>query len=478
MGKPVEKIQTQRKLTAILCADVAGYSRMMGEDAEGTLTNLTECREIFSNIIRSHLGRVVNTPGDALLADFGSVVDAVACAVEVQTALGRRKGPEDGEGCMQFRIGVNLGDVLVRDGDIFGDGVNVAARLESLAEPGGICISGSVYQQVKNRLPVSFHDLGEQSVKNIADPVRVYRMVMDGEESPPQPRSGPSQEKRPESNDADAFLRAILNGEPIPLPELPSIAVLAFDNLSSDPEQSFFGDGITEDIITDLSKIPGMVVIARTSSFAYKGKKVDLRQIGRELGVRYVVEGSVRKLGAQVRVTAQLIEAETGHHLWAERFDRDVEDLFLVGDEISNAVVTELDVKLGWGTEARVFRQALKKPRSRENFALGTDKMNYHYTKEATQKAREYFESIIAEEPDSGWGYSYVAFTHSRDLLNGWSEDPEAAFKSAEALAEKGLELDPISAGALGAKAELSLYRGDFAKALQFGEAAVKARPT
>jgi adenylate cyclase len=471
------KARPQRRLTAILCADVAGYSRLMGADDEATIETLTAYRKVFLSHIENHQGRVVDAKGDAILAEFTSVVDAVNGAVEIQRELAEKNADLSEDRRMDFRVGINLGDVVVKDDVIYGDGVNIAARVESLAEGGGICISGSVYQQVKNRLPVGFHDLGEQSVKNFADPVRVFRVVMDGEELPPRPQSGFLQEKRPETSDADAFLRAILNGEPIPLPKQPSVAVLAFENLSSDPEQSFFGDGISEDIITDLSKIPGMVLMSRTSSFAYKGKKVDVRQIGRELGVRYVLEGSVRKLGRQVRVTAQLIEAETGHHVWVERYDRIAEDLFLVGDEITNAVVTELDVKLGWGSAARVYRNVLKKPKSRENLALGMNNLSY-MSKEATQKAREYFESVIAEEPDHGWGYSYVAYTHTRDLLNGWSEDPGASCKSAEAFAAKGLELDPFNAGALAAKAELSLYLGDFENALQFGEACVKARPT
>ena len=468
-----------QKLRAVFVTDVVGYSRLMADDHHGTVETLAAYREIFASRIEKFQGRVVNAPGDSILAEFESVVEAVNCAAEVQRELQARNNGLTEDRRMDFRIGVNLGDVLVRDGELFGDGVNIAARLEALADPGGICISRTVYDQVKSRLGLEYEYLGEQAVKNIAEPVRAYRVLAgEGEEPPTQSESEFSRESKPKSNDANAFLRAILNGEPIPLPEEPSIAVLAFENLSSDPEQSFFGDGISEDIMTDLSKIPGMVVMARTSSFAYKGQNVDLRKIGRELGVRYVLEGSVRKLGQQVRVTAQLVEAETGHHIWAERYDRNAEDLFLVGDEITEAVVTELDVNLGFGLGARVFRQALKKPQSRENFTLGVNNMAYKFTKEATQKAREYFESVMAEEPDSGWGYSYVAYTHSRDLLNGWSEDPEASLKAAEALAEKGLELDPINSGALAAKAELSLYRGDFENALQFGEACVKARPT
>ncbi len=471
--------QATQKLRAVFVTDVVGYSRLMAEDHHGTVETLAACREIFASRIAEFQGRVVNAPGDSILAEFESVVDSVNCAVAVQRELQARNNGLTEDRRMDFRIGVNLGDVLVRDGELFGDGVNIAARLEALAEPGGICISRIVYDQVKSRLELKYEYMGEQAVKNISEPVRAYRVLDgEGEEPPTQSESGFSQESRPKSNDADAFLRAILNGKPIPLPKEPSLAVLAFENLSSDPEQSYFGDGISEDIMTDLSKIPGMVVMARTSSFAYKGKKVDLRQIGRELGVRYVLEGSVRKLGQQVRVSAQLIEAETGHHVWAERFDRNAEDLFLVGDEITNAVVTELDAKLVSGIGIRFARKALKKPQSRENFSLGMHNMRHGYTKETTKKAREYFESVIAEEPDSGWGYSYVAYTHSRDLLNGWSEDPEASLKSAEAMAEKGLELDPISAGALATKAELSLYRGDFENAIQFGEACEKARPT
>ena len=303
-----------RRLAAILAADVAGYSRLMGADEEGTLERLKALRrELLDPKIAEHKGRIIKTTGDGMLVEFASVVDAVRCAVEVQQAMPERNTGVGADNRIELRIGINLGDVIVEGDDLYGDGVNIAARLEGIAEPGGICISDDAFRQVRGKVEAEFADLGEQSLKNIARPLRVYRVGWSAK----QPITSPVA---------------------LPLPNKPSVAVLPFANMSSDPEQEFFADGISEDIITALSRYPSLFVIARNSSFTYKGRAVDVKQVGRDLGVRYVLEGSLRRAGNRIRVTAQLVEAETGNHVWAERYDRDLADIFVVQDEISEAV--------------------------------------------------------------------------------------------------------------------------------------------
>jgi len=323
--------QAKRKLTAILSADVKGYSRLMEDDEEATVRTITAYRELMVSQIQNQNGRVVDAKGDNLLAEFSSVVDAVRCAVEIQKELGRRNAELPENRKMEFRIGVNLGDVIEEGETIYGDGVNIAARLEALAEGGGIRISGTTYDQVENKLGLEFEYLGEQAVKNIRKPVRVYRVRMEG------------------------FNSGVEMGQGPPLPDKPSIAVLPFVNMSGDPEQEYFSDGMSEDIITSLSQSPDMFVIARNSTFVYKGKPVNVQQVSRELGVRYVLEGSVRKVGNRVRITAQLIDALKGHHLWAERYDRDLENIFAIQDEITLKILTALQVKLTDGEQARLY---------------------------------------------------------------------------------------------------------------------------
>ena len=311
-----------RRLAAILAADVAGYSRLMGADEEGTHERLkAHFRELVEPKIAQHRGRVVKNTGDGLLAEFPSVVGAVRCAVDVQRGMIEREPELPDEQRIRFRIGINLGDVIVEGQDIFGDGVNIAARLEALAEPGGICVSRMVRDNVRDKLDFSFEDLGEQRVKNIARPVRVHRILLDE-------RPGPLGEPTTETS----------TKPPLALPDKPSIAVLPFQNMSGDPEQEYFADGLVEEIITALSRIRWLFVIARNSSFAYKGRSPDLRQVGRELGVRYVLEGSVRKAGQRVRITGQLIDAPTGTHLWADRFDGSLEDVFELQDKVALSV--------------------------------------------------------------------------------------------------------------------------------------------
>jgi len=366
----------KRKLSAILSADVKGYSRLMGEDEVATIRTLEDYRQVVSGLIKKHRGRVVDSPGDNVLAEFASVVDAVQSAVEIQKELKERNAglPENRK--MQFRIGINLGDVVEEGERIYGDGVNVAARIEGLAEGGGICISGTAFDQVKNKLKLGYEYLGDHTVKNIAEPVRVYKVLMEPEhagkvigETRPQPKQW-----RWAAIGAVAIL-IIVSGvfaiwnfylrpdvEPasleklaFPLPEKPSIAVLPFTNMSEDPKQEYFSDGITEEIITALSKTPKMLVIGRNSTFSYKGKPVKVHQVAEELGVQYVLEGSVRKAGDKIRITAQLIDALTGHHLWAERYDKDLKDIFALQDEITRKIFTALQVKLTEGEHARLW---------------------------------------------------------------------------------------------------------------------------
>ena len=324
----------RRKLAAILAADVVGFSRLTGTDEDRTLARLRALRsDLIDPTIAVHNGRVVKRTGDGALVEFRSVVDAVRCAIEVQNAMVERNAgvPEDRR--IEFRIGIHLGDVVEEaDGDLMGDGVNIAARLEGIAEPGSICLSEDAYRQVRARLDLAVSDLGATRLKNIAEPVRIYSLQV-----------GLPAQAKPSAGETPS------DGKPAahpPLPEKPSIAVLAFHNMSGDPEQEYFADGITEDVITDLSKIGGLLVIARNSSFAYKGKAVDIRVVARELGVRTILEGSIRRAGNRVRITAQLIDAETGGHLWADRFDRELSDIFALQDEVTRRIVDALKVKL------------------------------------------------------------------------------------------------------------------------------------
>jgi adenylate cyclase len=342
--------RVERRLAAILAVDVAGYSRLMGADEEGTLAiMLAVRRELGDPKIREHRGRIVKTTGDGLLVEFASVVDAVRCAVEVQREMLARNIDVPAERRLEFRMGINVGDIIIEDEDIFGDGVNIAARLEALAEPGGICLSAAAHEQVRDRLDIAFDDMGDQQVKNITRPVRVYSV---GSRS-----SGPQDETQV----------VLPSSTALRLTEKPSIAVLPFQNMSGDAEQEYFVDGIVEDIITGLSRIKWLYVIARNSTFVYKGRAVDVKQAGRELGVRYVLEGSLRKAGNRVRVTAQLIEAETGSHVWAERYDRPIGDIFDLQDELTLNVIGAIEPSL---RQAEIERAKRKRPENLDAYDL------------------------------------------------------------------------------------------------------------
>ena len=443
----------KRKLTAILSADAVGYSRLMGEDEEATVRTLTAYREVIGILINDNKGRLVDSPGDNILAEFASVVDSLRCAWDIQQEIKSKNSELPENRRMSFRMGVNLGDVIEEGNQIYGDGVNIAARLEGLAKEGGICISGTAYDQVKNKLPFRFDYEGEQTVKNISEPVRVYRVRMKAEVDIPE-----------------------LSKE-LKLADKPSIAVLPFLNMSGDPEQEYFSDGISEDIITDLSKLSGLFVIARNSSFIYKDKPVNLQQVGRELGVRYVLEGSVRKGGNQVRITAQLIDAESGHHLWANRFDRKLEDIFAIQDEITEEIVAALDIKLLSGEQARVWRKSLKNPEARDLYYRGREKFN-RFTKEAMAEARQLSEQVIELEPDSPLGYALTAGALSTEVWGGWSKTPAQSLKCAAELAQKAIVLDDNNADAHVGLGFIYLVNRQFEKAIAEAERAVALSPS
>ena len=382
--------RVERRLAAILAADVVGYSRLVGIDEEGTLAALKALRKsLIDPKVAEHRGRIVKNTGDGALVEFASAVDAVRCAVETQREMADRaiNIPENRR--IEFRIGINIGDVVIEEGDIFGDGVNIAVRLESIAAPGGVCISEDVYRQVRGKFDATFDDIGEQKLKNIVQPVRVYRVRIGG-------TAGAS------------------TGEPstnLPLPDKPSIAVLAFQNMSGDPEQEYFADGIAEDIITALSKSRWLFVIARNSSFTYKGRSVDVKLIGRELGVRYVLEGSVRKSGNRVRITAQLIEAATGAHMWAERYDRDLADIFAVQDEITGSVASAIEPEMAQAEQQRASRKLPDSLDAWEAYHRGL----WHLLKfepGENDQARPFFQRAIDLDRGFAPGYYGLAMTH------------------------------------------------------------------
>jgi adenylate cyclase len=377
---PVRPVE--RKLAAIFAADIAGYSRLMAGDEIGTLARLKACRTIIDGLIATHRGRIFNTAGDSVVADFASAVDAVQCAVAVQAAITTESAKQPADEPMQFRIGVHVGDVMVDGENLLGDGVNIAARLEALAEPGAICVSAAAHGQIGNKLPLAFDDLGDQQVKNMAQPIRVYRV----QAATPVPQ----------------YVAAL------PLPDKPSIAVLPFQNMSGDPEQEYFTDGMVEDIITALSRIRWLFVIARNSSFVYKDRPVDVKQVGREFGVRYVLEGSVRKAGNRVRITAQLIDAITGTHLWADRYDRDLSDIFAVQDEITASVAGVIEPALAEAEQQRVLRKPPERLDAWEAYQRGLWHF-YKYGPEENKTAQTFFRQAIALDPNFApghYGYS------------------------------------------------------------------------
>ncbi|NQU72490.1 MAG: tetratricopeptide repeat protein [Rhodospirillales bacterium] len=438
--------RVQRRLAAILAADVVGYSTLMERDETGTLARLKSVRsEVFDPTTKQFDGRVFKNTGDGALAEFGSAVDAVQCAVEIQRAVARRNAGLAGNLQIIFRIGISLGDVIVDGDDLYGNGVNIAARMEGLAEPGAICISGNVHEHVGTALDLTLEDLGEQSVKNISQPVRCYRVHL-----------GPGDQA------------GTLVSEPGDAPERgdkPSVAVLAFNNMSGDAEQEYFSDGISEDIITDLSKLAELHVIARNSSFVYKGGAVSIPQVAAELGVRYVLEGSVRKAGNRVRVTAQLIDSTTGGHVWADRFDRDLTDIFAVQDELTQEIVSALRIELTDDEQNRLAHRGTANVEAYGLFLRGREQA-WQATKNGNIDARKLLADAVAIDPVYAAAHAYIAFSHVNDYINGWGEDPEQSLETGFEIARQAVAMDddePVAHFALGAS---YLWRRDVDRAI------------
>jgi adenylate cyclase len=492
--------RAKRKLSAILSADVKGYSRLMGENELATIETLKNYREIMAALIDKFQGRVVDSPGDNVLAEFSSVVDALECSVEIQKELKQKNEQLPENRRMEFRVGVNLGDV-VEDGErIYGDGVNIAARVESLAEGGGICISGTAFDQIGKKLAVGYEYLGEQTVKNIETPVRVYRVLME-----PEAAGKVLGEKRPGLGRGQRValgfvatlvvvgaavavwhfcfrfppIEAASVGEmAYPLPDKPSIAVLPFVNMSEDPKQEFFSDGMTEEIITSLSKVPYLFVIARNSRFSYKGKPVKIRQVAEELGVRYMLEGSVRRADSRLRINAQLIDATTGGHLWAERYERELKDIFALQDEITRKILVALEVRLTSGEQATIRGK-------------GTDNLEAYLkvlqaiehlrgtSKEGVSLARQLAEEAIALDPEYARPYRIVATCHITDIFWGLSKSRKKSMEQAVEMAQKAISLDESDPGGTGdLRKDLLSEKWFVAKRLICGDPKLLSAPT
>src|SRR6266700_3441039 len=424
--------RAERRLTTILAADIAEYSRLMRADEDATMRVLGACRAIIDGLVTEHRGRIANTAGDAVLAEFPSVGDGLACALAMQQAMSAENESVPPDRRMLFRIGLHLGDVMTRDGDLFGDAVNIAARLEALAEPGGICVSAAVREHIGTRIAAAFSDIGAQQVKNIADPVHVFRVRHAGATlthpvagAPGSPLSRNPGEGAERSDAGEGLVAALA------LPDKPSIAVLPFANMSNDPDQEFFADGIAEDVITALSRYPSLFVIARNSTFTYKGQAVDVKQVGRELGVRYVLEGSLRKSGNRVRVTAQLVEAVTGNHVWAERYDRDLADIFAVQDEITEAVTIAIAPAIAEAEQQRAMR---KPPASLDAWGAYQRGM-WHLSKASAEDnalAEKFFQRAI--DLDSMFVGGYIGLSAVLSRAKGTQSKEEALARRAVAL--------------------------------------------
>ena len=488
----------KRKLAAILSADVEGYSRLMGDDEEATVRTLKSYREVLTTLIQQHNGKVLDSPGDNLLAEFVSVVDAVQCAVAVQKEINARNEELSENRRMQFRIGINLGDVIQEEGRIYGDGVNIAARLEGLAEPGGICISKTAFDHIESKLPYGYDFIGDQTVKNIAKPISAYRVLMEPRVTvsgkPVDEKSAGKRRMLIIVGAAAVILLAVAVGiwqfyarhpsvEPasvekmaFPLPDKPSIVVLPFDNLSGDAEQDYLADGISDNIISALSYIPEMFVIARNSSFTYKGKPVKVQQVSEELGVQYVLEGSVLKSGDKVRVIAQLIDAVTGGHIWSERYDRDSKDLFDLLDEITHKIVVALQVKLTSGEQARMWYGTTRSLEAWGYAVKGLDPF-YQYSKDGNAKARELFKRAVEIDPKYVHAIAMLATTHIIDARRGFSDSRAESIKRAEELAKEAMSLNDKNPLVPFLWQYIYLLRGQHDKAVEEGRKSIALGP-
>ncbi len=498
LGVVMKTQDLKRRLTAILSADVRGYSRLMREDEIWTVRTLAAYREVMAELIQEYRGRVVDTAGDNLLAEFASVLDAVQCAVEIQKVLKAKNLGPPKERKMEFRIGINLGDVIDEGDRIYGDGVNIAARLENLAQAGGICISRTVYENVKNKLSLRYEYLGAQGVKNVPEAVPVYRVLIEAE-----PAGNLVGEKKLGTQlwwrvalvaalimgtAAVAIWNSYLRPAPpppelaseektaLPHPEKPSIAVLPFVNISDDPQQEYFSDGITTGIITALSKVPEMFVIARNSSFTYKGKSVKVQRVGKELGVRYVLGGDVQKAAGRVRITVQLVDAATGNHLWAERYDKGLKDLFALQDEITMDVLTALQVKLTEGEQALVRKKETNNLEALEKHNQGLMYFR-QFNRESNLKARQVFEEAVALDPGYAGGYRMLAWTHVMDVWLGWTDSSDRSMEQSVKLAEKAFAQDESNAETLALYGTIDLLKGRYAKAIAKCKRALALNP-
>jgi adenylate cyclase len=442
----------ERRLTVILAADVVGYSRLMGEDEAGTFATLKSRRqELFEPLVAQHNGRIVKLMGDGVLVEFASAINAVECAVEIQRSWSEANRQAAGGKHIDIRVGINLGDVIAESGDLFGDGVNIAARLQSIATAGGICVSAKVHDEVSRKLNLAFEDLGEHNLRNIANPIRVYRAILGtGSEG-----RGP----------------IVLS-----LPAKPSIAVLPFTNMSGDPEQEFFADGLTEDIITELSRFREMFIISRNSSFAYKGRAADIHKVADELGVQYVLEGSVRKVGDRVRVTAQLIDAETDRHVWAERYDRKIEDIFAIQDEVTSSIVATLPGRVEAASRERAARKPTSNMAAYECVLAG--KVLHHRSKrEDNAKALELLDRAIQLDPNYAHAHAWKACTLGQTWIYTWCEDRDATWDKVVEELQIALALDDNDSDVHRILAAVNITHDDLDKAVYHQERALSLNP-
>jgi adenylate cyclase len=491
----------KRKLAAILSADVVGYSRLMGEDEAATVMTLETYKNVITDLIQQHRGRVVDSPGDNLLAEFASVVDAVQCAVAAQNEIQARNLELSETRRMQFRIGINLGDVIAEEDRIYGDGVNIAARLESLAEPGGICVSKTAFDQIETKLPLGYEYLGEQTVKNIAKPVGAYKVLMEPRvfvktSAPTKPKG---RARRRSGFIAIVSILFVAAGAavfwrfafpPVPPPgnkiskqqgtslllDKPSIAVMPFLNMTGEQNQDFFCNGLSESLISALSKVPELYAIAADSTFRYKGKAVKAKQVSEELGVRYVLEGGVQRAGDRVRVTVQLIDALTGQQLWSERYDRSVKDIFDLQDEITMKILTELRVKLTEGETVRIQAKGTNNLQAYLD-VLEAAGYRYQHTKETTAVAKRLLEEAVSLDPNYAMAHTDLANTIAMEVWTMASESPQETLAKAMKEAQRAVELDNSSAEAQAAVSHVFLLLHQYDKAIESGEQAVKLNP-
>jgi len=487
--------RANRKMSAILSADVKGYSRLMSMDEEGTVKALNDCREIIARCVHDHRGRVVDSPGDNVLAEFVSTVEAVKCAVKIQEDLKVRNADLPESRRMEFRIGVNLGDVIEEEGRIYGDGVNIAARLEGLAEAGGLYISGTAFDQVKGKLTLGYQFVGKQTVKNIPDPIRTYKVLMEPEDAGKV--IGEDKHKKWRWLQVAAVMLVLITGTffisniyfgpppiesasvdkmALPLPDKPSLVVLPFDNMSGDPKEDYFSDGLTEQIITTLSGYPRLFVITRQSAFHYKGTPVKIQKVAEDLGVRYVLKGGVQKSGDKVRITVQLIDAVSGSYIWSERYDQQLKDIFDLQDEITINVMNSMVAELAEGEQARRWTQRVTNLKALEKHYKAQGFFCRH-TQEDYDKARPLFEEAIALEPEFIWPYVYLGYLHNASAAFGWSESPAKSLQTAFDLAQEALAIDDSHDGAHSLLAGYYNMTRQYDKALSEAERAVALNP-